>query len=86
MEWKARYNIKRFTVCGESGDVHGETVDSWKERLPEVCAGYEEIFLWNMDETGVFLRALPNSAFGQKGKESRGGKKSKHIELLWLFL
>lgn len=70
-KWKARYNIKRLTVCGESGDVHGVTVDSWKERL---CK--KDIL--NMDESGVFWRALPNSGFGQKGKECKGGKKSKH--------
>ena len=23
-------------VCGESSDVQGKTIDSWKERLPEI--------------------------------------------------
>ena len=27
--------ISRLKVNGESWDVQGETVDSWKERLPE---------------------------------------------------
>ena len=31
-KWKARFNIKQVKVCGESGDVRGETIDSWKER------------------------------------------------------
>ncbi len=31
----------------------------------------------NLDETGCFLRALPEKGFGEKGKECRGGKKSK---------
>ena len=35
-KWKARYNSKRFAVCVESGDVQGSTIDSWKERLPEM--------------------------------------------------
>ena len=35
-----RYNIKRLKVNGESGDVQGETVDSWKERLPEIIHGF----------------------------------------------
>ena len=26
--WKNKYNIRQVAVCGESGDVHGETVDS----------------------------------------------------------
>lgn len=29
-KWKGKYNIKQFTICGESGDVQGKTVDSWK--------------------------------------------------------
>ena len=27
-------------IYGESGDVQGEMVDSWKERLPEIINGY----------------------------------------------
>lgn len=76
-KWKARYNVKRFTICGESGDVQGKTVDSWKERLPEIVKGYKIEDIWNMDESGVFWRALPDKGFGQKGKECKGGKKSK---------
>ncbi len=76
-KWKARYNVKRFKICGESGDVQGATVDSWKERLPELIGCYTKENVWNMDETGVFWRALPDSGFGQKGKECKGGKRSK---------
>ena len=31
--------ISRLKVNGESWDVQGETVDSWKERLPEIIHG-----------------------------------------------
>ena len=30
-KWKGRYNVKNIQVCGESGDVSGETISSWKE-------------------------------------------------------
>ena len=76
-KWKKRFNIKQLTVCGESGDVQGQTVDSWMERLPEIVEGYRKDDIWNMDETGVFWKALPNRGFGQKGKECKGGKNSK---------
>ena len=39
-KWKKRYNVKQVKVNGESADVRGETVDSWKERLPEIVEGY----------------------------------------------
>ena len=51
---KARYNIKRFSVCGESGGVQGCTVDSWKERLPEIVAGYKKEDVWTWMRAGCF--------------------------------
>ncbi len=75
--WKKRYDVHRMKVCGESGDVSGETVDSWKERLPELVHGYSAENIWNLDETGCFWRALPEYGFGKKGSQCKGGKKAK---------
>ena len=85
-KWKKRYNIKQLKVCGESGDVRGDTVDSWKERLPQILDGYEKDAIWNVDETGVFWQALPDRGFGQKGKQCYGGKKSKKRVTLAFFV
>ena len=85
-KWKKRYNLKQLKISGESGDVRGETVDSWKERLPEIIAGYDKDNIWNMDETGVFFKALPDRGFGVKGKECRGGKKSKQRVTIAFFV
>ena len=49
--WKKRYNVKKMKISGEAGDVRGETVDSWKERLPEL---YSSCDIWNLDETACF--------------------------------
>ncbi len=76
-KWKTRYNIKKVKSCGESGDMHGETVQSWKERLPEILHGFSKEDIWNADETGVVWRTLPETGFGQKGKTCSGGRKSK---------
>ena len=75
--WKTRYNVKRMRVCGESEEVSGETVDSWKERLPELLEGYSSKNIYNLDETGCFWRALPETGFGTKGTQCHGGKKAK---------
>ena len=64
-------------ICGESGDVEGATVESWKECLPEIVQGYEKDDIWNMDETGLFWRALSDKGFGQKSKQCKGGKKNE---------
>ena len=66
-----------MTISGESGEVSGLTVDAWKERLPEIVQGYSGEDVWNLDETRVFWKALPDKGFGQKVKECKGGKKCK---------
>ena len=74
--WKKQHHIKQMTVSGESGDVSGATVDSWKERLPHIPEGYSAQDIRNLDETGCFWRALPDKGFSQRTKECKGGKKS----------
>ena len=74
---KKHYDICKIKICGESVDVSGETVASWKERLPEILHGYSANNIWNLDETGCFWRALPEHGFGKKGSLCKGGKKVK---------
>lgn len=54
-------------VCGESGDVSGETVQSWKERLLEIFSVYLKENTWNTNELEFFGKALPENEFAQKG-------------------
>ncbi len=75
--WKTRNNIKQVRICGESGEVCGETVDSWKECLPELLQGFSSKDIYNLDETGFFWRGLPETGFGSKGSVCHGGKTSK---------
>ena len=72
--WKKQYDIHKMKINGESGDVAGETITSWKERIPELLRGYSAENVWNIDETGCFWRALPEHGFGRKGSECKGGK------------
>ena len=73
-----------MSICGEK--VKGDTVESWKERLPEILQNYTAENIWNMDETGCFWKALPENGLGQKGKACKGGKKSKHRFTVALFV
>ena len=52
-------------------------MESWRERLPEILQGYAAKDIWNLDETGCFWRALPNTGFGTGGFKCSGGKKAK---------
>ena len=60
-KWKSRYNIKQFVISGESGDVDGATIDSWKERLPELLQGYKIEDIMNLDENRLFLAGTAKS-------------------------
>ncbi|XP_070581983.1 tigger transposable element-derived protein 4-like [Ptychodera flava] len=72
-----RNNLSFHKVSGESADVPQETVDSWTARLPHLIEGYSPRDIFNMDETGVFYRALPDKSYAAKGEDCKGGKKSK---------
>lgn len=75
-KWKLRYNVKQLKVIGESGDVQGDTVRSWKERLPQILQGYAKENIWNIDETGIFWIALPERGFVEKGSQCKGTRKA----------
>ena len=55
-------------------------VDDWKLKLPEFVAGYGTKDIYNMDETVLFYRALPDNSLNIKNETCPGSKKSKeHI-------
>ena len=53
-KWKKCYNVKQMAICRESGDVHEQTVMSWKERQPKILQGYKKEDSCNLDGTGCF--------------------------------
>ena len=65
-------------------DVAEETITSCMERIQELSEGYSSENIWNMDESGCcccccccFFEALSDKGLIEKGKEAKGGKKSK---------
>ena len=87
-KWKKRFAIKQLKIGGESGEVQGETVDSWKERLPEIVQGYSKDNIWNMDETGcsfvLFLTEVLPKRVGvaREGRNPSRGSPSLCLSLL----
>lgn len=76
-KWKLSHGIKEKQISGESLDVSTTTIESWMERIKELCCGYDVKDIWNMDESGCFFKALPSKGLAEKGKKTKGGKKSK---------
>ncbi|XP_003745214.1 tigger transposable element-derived protein 6-like [Galendromus occidentalis] len=75
--FRKRRNIVFKSLCGESGDVDQTVVSDWLKRLPDLIKEYEVKDIFNMDETGLFFRSLPNKSLVEKGKQCRGGKMAK---------
>ena len=75
--WKTTYSVKERHTVGEAGDMSTETVTSWIERINELIEGYSLENIWNMDESGCFFKGLPDKGLAEKGKQAKGGKKSK---------
>jgi len=75
--FRERNNSYFACISGESGDVPKDVVSDWKCKLPDIVKGYEPCHIYNMDETGLFYRTLPDRTLSIKGDECKGGKKSK---------
>lgn len=78
--FKDRHQISSAILCGERGSVIPTTVDDWKNRLPEIISGYSEKDIYNMDETGLFYKALPVRSLLCKD-ESHAGRKQQKVRL-----
>ena len=74
-KWKISYGSGEKRVNGKAGEVSGETINAWMERLLELTKDYDPVDIWNMDETGCFFKALPEKGLAEKKSQTRGGKK-----------
>ena len=68
--------MKKMKINGESGDVRGKTVNSWKEKIPELLQEDSSENIWKLDETGSFGGLYH---FGKRGLQHKGGIKSKTV-------
>ena len=75
--FKIRHNITNASLSGERAAVSMDTVDDGKETFLDLIKDYEPRDIFNMDDTGLFFRALPDKTSTVKGADCAGGKKSK---------
>ena len=84
-KWKLNHGIREKHISEESL-VSETTVESWMERIKEICTGYDCQNIWNMDGRGCFIKALPSKGMAKKGKKTKGGKKSKQRVTVAFFV
>ena len=63
-------------ICSEIKTVNTVCNQQTKD-LPTLQQNYLAEDIFNVDETGLFYKCLPNRTFILKGEESHGGKMSK---------
>ena len=75
--FRKRNGIVFSCLSGEAASVSEVTVNEWQARIPHICKEFEPANIFNLDETGMFYRALPTKSLVLKGDQCKGGKKAK---------
>lgn len=76
--FKERHGLKFKKICGEAASVDQTIVTDWKNSLlKDVLQRYDPKDVYNLDETGLFFRLLPEKTLCFKNESCSGGKKSK---------
>jgi len=76
--FKQRRGIVSHSINGESATVDETVVEDYvSTTLPNLLRDYDPKDVFNMDETGLFYKLLPNRTLQFKGERCHGGKKRK---------
>lgn len=76
-KFKIRHSLTFANLCGESESAPQRSIDDFLEKLPGIISGYDIKDIANVDETGLFYRAIPKKSICKKGEKCHGGKQSK---------
>ena len=74
--FKQRHGISCKLLSGESSGVDQERVNTGREKAKERIQDYQPKDIFNMDETGLFFRLLPDKTLSNS-KTNKGVKKQK---------
>uniref|UniRef100_A0A2R5LAU9 Putative tick transposon n=1 Tax=Ornithodoros turicata TaxID=34597 RepID=A0A2R5LAU9_9ACAR len=76
--FKARYNIVSKVVSGESAEANKDGAEAWENgQLRQILQDYDPEDIFNMDESALFFKLLPNRTLAFSGETCSGGKHSK---------
>ncbi|GFY39278.1 tigger transposable element-derived protein 4 [Trichonephila inaurata madagascariensis] len=73
--FKRRHSIVCTGASGES-DANSSKITENKISIPSITEGYDPQDIYNLGETGLLFRALPDRTLIELGKKCRGGKLS----------
>lgn len=76
-KFRRRHMIVHKQISGESASVDMLTTEEWKNRLPSILRGYDIEDVYNVDETGLLFKAMPDKSLAITKDQCKGGKRSK---------
>jgi hypothetical protein len=82
---KKRNNINWIKMSGESDSVNPLVVQNWSKKLKKEVQGFDEKDVFNLDETSLFYKLLPNKTYAF-GKESKFGRKQRKDRITVVLL
>ncbi|GFX49369.1 uncharacterized protein TNCV_3664821 [Trichonephila clavipes] len=68
--FKKRNGIVFKKMCGESLSVYINVCSKWQNSLSDLIKEYEPRNIFNMDETGLFFKCLPEKHLHSKKKNA----------------
>ena len=71
--FKERQRISSQVISGKKKSVDPNVVETWSERLPDICRGYDPRDRFNADETDLLWKATPTQTLNFKGQKCSGG-------------
>ena len=74
--FKIRHGIRSLSLQGEAASVDGKTVEDYRESFKEWAKEFEPRNVFNLDETALFYKLLPNRTLCHQAK-AKGAKSNK---------
>lgn len=75
--FKERHTIRQLKINGERASVSPQTIEDWIPVLRELIIEYQPRDIFNMDESGLQFRALPDKTLAARPDDAAGTKVSK---------
>ena len=88
--WAKRHNLVNISLWGTGGSAAAD-VEASRQRMEEIrvqLEAFDPEQIYNMDETGLYFRCLPNRAYVSAGsrRRARGSKAMKNKDRVTLVL
>ena len=88
--WAKRHTLVNISLWGTGGSAAAD-VEALRQQMEEICSQLEAFNpeqIYNMDETGLYFRCLPNRAYVSAGsrRRARGSKAMKNKDRVTLVL